>query len=170
MPNIKDLIKYSHEAAEKNPLNQKFINGTIEDSHYNLYMGQRFLIAQKLDGFLPDEFKRASFFLMDFGNDLPEVLTSTWEYLNYIDSLSDELIISQIYVNYMGDLFGGQIIKRNNPNRDNHHLNFTPELKSSFVSFIRNEMLNRDEELAPYADRAFEFLNNILNEVADEYP
>lgn len=166
--NIRELTKESHKSAESHALNQDFISGNISDEAYNLYVSQRSLIIRFLDYFLPEEFNRGD----EFFKDLPEgfnfpVLKSTLKYLEHLENLNEDFMIAHIYVNYMGDLHGGQIIRVNNPDRENHHLNFDG-ISNEFIGYIRNEMKDKDEVLFEEANNAFSFIENILDDVAGE--
>jgi len=166
---IRELTREAHVSAEENPLNKAFINGTINDSAYNVYLYQRYLVIKELDFYLPYQFSRAKFFEMDlpenYEDSLP-ILYSTREYLNYLEDLPEEKMISQIYVNYMGDLHGGQIIRNNNPSKPNHHLDVL-DIRNDFIHHVRDRISDRAQELAPYASEAFNFLESILDETID---
>lgn len=166
--NIRELTREAHISAESHPLNQKFISGSISNYDYNIYIFQRSLVIRYLDNFLPDQFTRSEYFIKDLpeGFEFP-VLSSTLNYLHHIQNLDEEFIIAHIYVNYMGDLHGGQIIRANNPNRENHHLNFD-SISDYFIQHIRNRMMGRDEVLAVEANAAFHFIEGILDDVAGE--
>jgi len=164
---IRELVREAHVSAENHPVNQQFINGSISDEAYNLYVYQRSLIMRFLDGFLPEKFARYE----KFEKDLPEnhglpVLQATQDYLNYLEGVEEENMIAHIYVNYMGDAHGGQIIRHNNPNRSNHHLDFDG-FRSEFLNYVRGQMKGKDEDLAEQANNAFNFIECILDDVQD---
>ena len=166
MPKIRDLIREAHDAAESHPLNQCFINGTISDTAYNLYVFQRSYIIGFLDNFLPEKFARQKEFIKDLPDNTEgfPITQSTQDYLNHLEELDDRYMIGHIYVNYMGDLYGGQIIRNNNPDRRTNHLNFDG-IQNEFIHHIRNRMHERDEELAEQANNAFRFIHDILDDV-----
>lgn len=168
MSSIKDLTWDSHKKAEAHPLNQDLINGTINDAEYNLYVIQRYLITNYLDGYLPVGYRRAEKFLEDIDGVISEdnIMPITREYLDYLEVLEERFMIAHIYVNYLGDAFGGQIIKKNNPSRACNHLTFSgPEEIREMAKHIRLRIDDRAEELAYPSNQAFQFLHGIFSDI-----
>ena len=63
---------------------------------------------------------RAEHILYDFKSfeiDTPKITDSTKEYIEHIESIQDEAmkLYAHIYVRHMGDLSGGQMIRRKTP-------------------------------------------------------
>jgi len=168
MSNIKDLTWESHKKAEAHPLNQDLINGTINDTEYELYLIQRYLITNYLDNYLSFQYHRAEKFLEDITKEFSEddIMPMAREYLEYLDELEERYMIAHIYVNYLGDAFGGQIIKKNNSHRQCSHLTFSgPEEIREMAKHIRLRIDDRAEELEYPANQAFQFLHGIFTDI-----
>jgi len=89
--------------------------------------------------------------------------TSTQEYVNYINSLDDpKKILAHLYTWHMGDMFGGQMIKKIivAPHR---HLEFENRAE---IMFNLRPMLTDD--LADEANVAFTWAIKILHEYDNE--
>ena len=86
---------------------------------------------------------------------------STLEYYDYIQTLAGHpnCIMAHVYVWHMGDLFGGQMIRRLTPG-SNLALQF--DNKDILVAFIRSKC---DDSMAEEANLAFEYAIKIMNEL-----
>lgn len=137
--NLRELTRDSHKRAEKTKFIHKLIKSELTPYQYYVYLTNQFMIYSALEQHASDvgllsgitEIKRA----MEISKDLreleleysfspPEALNSTLKYIKYLYSIHDEpnKILAHIYVRHMGDLSGGQIIKKFVPGSGKYYI------------------------------------------------
>ena len=124
--------------------------------------------ANRLLGDLPD-IRRAFYLYMDFCAMNPEMEVyeyrpATIDYYNYILSIRNDpqRILAHLYVWHMGDLFGGQMIKRivEGPHRS---------LEFADVDTLKTALRTKlTDDLGDEARVAFEWAIRLMNEYSNE--
>jgi heme oxygenase len=128
---LKEITKDLHQDAERTQFAKKLLSGKISKEDYANYLYQMLLIygpiemGNRIQGFFDklDGIERAHAIYLDFiemagkGDHGYTWLPTTIAYHTYImELLSDperkHLIKAHLYCRHMGDLFGGQIIKK----------------------------------------------------------
>lgn len=120
MTDLKDATSLKHKQAEKMPFNVRMFRGLLTKGQYLLYLNQQLQIFNAIEtiGLPHDSLKRTEKVQADIdelksqGHSTDLVLNSTSTYVRYLNSLSYEQILPHIYLNYMGIMFGGQMIKK----------------------------------------------------------
>lgn len=129
MNNLKDLTWEHHKRAERTAFVHRMLKKEMTPYQYYVYLSNQFLMYTVLEetasnaGILAglEDIKRSVAMCKDLqelekehGFTLPVHLNSTAEYMRYIFKISEdpEKILAHIYVRHMGDLSGGQIIKK----------------------------------------------------------
>ncbi|MBY0432769.1 MAG: biliverdin-producing heme oxygenase [Cyclobacteriaceae bacterium] len=120
MTHLKDATSLKHKQAEKMPFNVRMFRGLLTKGQYLLYLNQQLQIFNAIEtiGLPHDSLKRTEKVQADIdelksqGHSTDLVLNSTRAYVSYLDSLSYEQILPHVYLNYMGIMFGGQMIKK----------------------------------------------------------
>lgn len=123
---LKELTKEKHAAAENTKFMKSVFDGTMSLDTWADFTYQKQLIYNGIEGMagskglltdLPD-IRRAFYLFMDYqemnnGKDHKVFRQVAIDYHNYILSLTDtNKILAHLYVWHMGDLFGGQMIKK----------------------------------------------------------
>jgi heme oxygenase len=126
---LRDITKDLHHEAETTQFAKMLLSGKIEKSHYRNYLYNLLAIYDPIEWYC----KRQGFFtnlhglprlksiLADFLEldecDYYFLTPATLEYQAYLHKLANDperkhLIKAHLYCRHMGDLFGGQIIKK----------------------------------------------------------
>ena len=131
---LKELTMENHRNAERAWFASRMFSGQITNPEYAIYLKQQFESYKALEdrfdnvdsnsgvSFPDDRIKRADNIYKDLvemdlnGNDLP-VLDTTSAYKKYILSCPDDLLYAHVYVRYLGDLKGGQMIAKRVPGK-----------------------------------------------------
>lgn len=123
----------------------------------------------RAEGFLDDlpEVERAYALYLDYKNmsggvHAHKFKPSAIDYHRYILDLEPGKILAHIYVWYMGDLIGGQLIKEMIPTTEHRSLDFNDidKLKERILAKV-------DDSLAVEANIAFDWAIRIMDEYAD---
>lgn len=146
---LKELTKDKHEQAETTKFMHNVFNGTMPTGIWNSYTLQRSYIYDavetkcvKFNLISPDsELIRAPKLLHDYelGHTAIHegILPVTEEYVAHLNALDGpQRILAHLYTWHMGDMFGGQMIKKLLPDASHTALEF--EDRVGCITFIRN--------------------------------
>jgi heme oxygenase len=174
MMSLKELTKEQHTAAEATPFMKAVFKKSMPMSVWKNFTFQkaqfyrmieaktrRFNLLGGLEGIERAELLDNDYFAMQG----PGAVASkeTTAYCQYLDSITDpEKMLAHLYVWHMGDMFGGQMIKKI-VDAPSSALDFEnpDELKANMYVKLKDTM-------ADEANLAFEWAIKIMNEYADE--
>lgn|SRR3989338_874078 len=195
-----------HKEAENTDFMKKFIAGKINKAQYIKYLFNMYLIYSNLEQqlenninnsvinniYFPYELNRSDSIKKDLillcGNDFMykiKPLSSTLKYIErivYCGQNNPDLLLSHVYTRYMGDLYGGQILKNKVKKimglNDMDALNFyTFANIYNIKQFIYEYkyIINNLQIPSPYifvdeANLSFQFNIDIFNSINDEPP
>ena len=103
---------------------------------------------------------------MDSGGDSLPVLDSTLSYCNYIKNCPDDLLYAHVYVRYLGDLKGGQMIAKRVPGSGLYYQFDEPdELEQLIRAKLREDELFVDEckKCFTFAQKSFEDIKGYID-------
>jgi len=123
---LRELTKPKHDEIESMPFTQYMLSGKISVEDYAKFLYQMLFVYQAMEevasnlGMLEDmpDLPRYYFIKHDYeelvGESIKHIIfPATQEYCNYIKEIKDpKNIIAHMYVRYMGDMAGGQQIKK----------------------------------------------------------
>jgi len=168
---LKELTKDSHTAAERTPFMKATIKGQIPKEIWAEYTYNKMLwygaieTKSRAEGLLDDlkGIERAYALYQDakemLGEEFPKFRQAAIDYHRYILDLPDGKVAAHLYVWHMGDLFGGQMIKK--------ILDYVPHRNLEFKDIdglkttIRSKL---GDELADEANVAFNWAIKIMSE------
>lgn len=181
---LKELTMKNHRNAERAWFASRMFSGQITNPEYAIYLKQQFesykALEDRFDNVdsnseisFPDErIKRADNIYKDLvemdpdGNDLP-VLDTTSAYKNYIQNCPDDLLYAHVYVRYLGDLKGGQMIAKRVPGKGLYYQFEEPDyLENSIREQLREDELFVDEckKCFTFAQKSFEDLKSYIEQ------
>lgn len=118
-PTIRDLTHDLHEELESLPANQKLFRGEQTDFDRKVYLASWEKIFKFLDQYVPEGLRRAEACreaIAGLGGYREPPTCGSIAYVHYLRWVKDnDLLNGHIYLNYMGMLFGGQIMKKKYP-------------------------------------------------------
>ena len=174
---LKELTYDHHRNAER----QKFVNtlmgGNIDpkvyaEFLYNQYVAYNILeVCAMAEGVLNDlpDIRRAPKILEDFqelwGKDAepPKPKPSIQKYVDHIMSIKEdpEKLMAHIYTRHMGDLSGGQMIKKRIPGEGRLYMFEDPDnLKTAIRSKLNDNMADEAKICFEYATELFKEMHN----------
>jgi len=175
---LKELTYEHHRNAERQGFVKVLMGGKIDPKLYATFLYNQYVNYNILEtiamaeGVLDDlpDIRRAPKILDDYTelwNDLenpPKLLPSSKLYADHIMSIRDnaQALMAHVYTRHMGDLSGGQMIRKKIPGKGTMY-DFTQpdELKTAI-----RERLNDD--MAPEARICFQFATDLFKEMQDE--
>lgn len=159
----------NHTKAEKTPLAEAMISGSIEPLVYKNLCYQLYLICdaiESLTSFEHTDLYRRHLFVQDIAEcpaDNMYICNSTKRYINYLQSINKELLRGHIYTHYMGWLYGGQLIAKT-LHLPKNHLKF--ENVKAAVDYVRQHILiNLTMHDVAEANKAFSYIIEIYEEL-----
>lgn len=122
MIDLKTLTREIHAAAEHNPFSQKLVNGELSKDGWVTFLHNQLEAYQAIESrgliTLPDLLRvpriASDIEACDADHKKVAIVPATWKYVEHVRNLPEHLVWSHIYVRYMGDAHGGQMIKKAN--------------------------------------------------------
>ena len=157
------------------------MSGKISNEQYSIYLKQQFEcynalenrfqnIGQSISN-IPENLKRADSIM----NDLKElrsdisiipIFKSTKKYIDYIlNKCPEELLYAHVYVRYLGDLKGGQMIAKRIPGSGQYYKFKNPE---ELESFIRSQLCE-DSNFVEECNKCFDSAVNLFKDLEKDY-
>jgi heme oxygenase (biliverdin-producing, ferredoxin) len=182
MTTLKDLTWESHKRAEKCLFIKKLLKKELTPYQYYVYLSNQASMYWFLESYASEhdifdgieEIKRSKNMLDDlkgieqeFSFRHPIHTKTTDRYLSYIRSIASdkEKLLAHVYVRHLGDLSGGQIIKRFAPVTQLKHYQFDgdpEELKSRFRE-------KTSLTLAAEANKCFDFMIDFFHDLEVQF-
>ena len=170
---LKELTWESHQKAEDTPFMKAVFAKTMPEELWIDWTYQKWLFygaiegaagANRLLGDLPD-LRRAFYLFMDYNEMNTERKKHEFrpivvDYYNYIISISKDpnKVMAHLYTWHMGDMFGGQMIKKIVPGS---HRNLEFEDADTLKTNIRAKL---DDSMADEANIAFDWAIRMMRE------
>ena len=174
---LKKLTQSKHSGAERSWFASLMMSGTITNEQYAIYLKQQFECYKALENRfkninksipnLPKNLKRTNPIISDLKElcsniDAIPIFDSTKKYINYISSkCKEELLYAHIYVRYLGDLKGGQIIAKKIPGSGEYYKFDNPK---ELESFIRGQ-LSEDDNFVQECNQCFDSAINLFKDL-----
>ena len=155
------------------------MSGKITNEEYSVYLKQQFECYNALENrfksisdsiyTIPENLKRATPIMNDLkelSSDIDNIpiFESTKKYTNYIlNECKEDILYAHVYVRYLGDLKGGQMIAKRIPGSGQYYKFEKPE---ELESFIRNQ-LSQDENFVQECNKCFDSAINLFKDLKD---
>lgn len=174
--NLKQLIKDKHDIAENHKFIKYLFSGSISTLIYLNYLNNQSLVYKALEdradffNLLEEvkNIKRYNLIIEDIkflgdSNNTFKVYPSIVKYVSYVSTLSEDKVLSHIYVRHFGDIYGGSIIKKYIPGNGKM---YEFENKNDLIIKIKSKLnLNMAEE----ANLVFDYVINFYEEISNEF-
>ena len=183
MLDIKELTMEHHKNAERQGFVKILMSGQIDHKIYATYLynqAQCYAVLEKY-GLHNSLFRdtpnllRTEHILYDFNSfciETPEITDSTKKYIEHIESIQDEAmkLYAHVYVRHMGDLSGGQMIRKKTPG-PNRYYTFKDKEVPDYRRIVKetiNTYLNvYEHSVLPEAIFCFESATNLFKEMKE---
>jgi len=172
MSNLKQLTMEHHKSAERCGFVKILMSGNINPvvygtfllNQYHKYSALESLAIERglLDGI--ESIQRADKILTDatellLHNNI-DLLESTSQYVQHIQTLNDHDLFAHIYVSHMGDLSGGQMIKKRVPGAGTMY-----EFDGNIMEIKQEIRIRCKDSMAQEARMCFDFAIKQFNEM-----
>jgi len=149
MSDLRTATREIHRLAEQTPFAQALIKGTLSAQHWALYLYNQHsayaAIESRVKFDIPD-MQRSANILRDIAAiDQPGAMILTDAarlYVDHVLTLPEDLLWSHVYVRYMGDLAGGQLIKKLYAKHPHSVLEFNDS--TATIAYIRSKVADAD--------------------------
>jgi heme oxygenase len=176
---LKEQTHASHQLAEQHRFTKLLVSGNMAKSIYYDYLFNQLAAYKKLEHLcksrgllnnLPGIYRTPAIY-----EDLQELIRSmvfpplaatypaTTAYENHLDTLNDAGLLAHVYVRHMGDMYGGQMIKRVIPGSG---LMYEFENRNDTIKALREKL---SDNMAAEANKCFELIFDLFDELADEH-
>jgi heme oxygenase len=175
MTTLKDLTHEIHEQAESHPFTKLVLSKNISNQVYGDFLynqhalyhtletvaGARGLLID-LPGLCRTDLIRQD--LDDLNITTVKLYASTHKYTHYVAcNLTDHQLLAHLYVRHMGDMYGGQMIKKCVPGRGRM---YDFENRSDLIAALRSKL---DTSMASEAIHCFGYAIQLFTELANEH-
>jgi len=175
---LKELTKEVHQQAERQGFVKELMSGQMSGDKYAVFLYNQYALYNLLEvcamslGLLNKfpQIRRAPNILADFQelwtqSDMPSLTDSTNRYLKHIMTIKDDpkKLMAHLYVRHMGDLSGGQMIKKRVPGKGTMY-DFDCDIKTT-KELIRSET---SDEMADEARLCFQYATELFKELHNE--
>ena len=184
MLDIKKLTLEQHKNAERQEFVKTLMSGSIDKNLYATYLYNQYHCYRALEdrgnenklfvdtpGLQRAELIRKDFHALWEFPDPPTITNSTVEYMKHIEFIKEDAqsLYAHIYVRHLGDLSGGQMIRRKTPGPNNYYFFLPEQLK--YKEIVRdkiNTYLNiYQHTVLPEARLCFDYATRLFGEMND---
>jgi heme oxygenase len=174
---LKELTMQQHRNAERQKFAGVLMSGEIPEKFYLIYLMNQYSCYQALENHplfvLPHPNLNRSEKIQDDINELNDrvkiginnVLTnSTLDYVNHTKNIkSQEDFNAHVYVRYLGDLRGGQMIAKKTPGKGRYYdFNKPNELATSIYEILNDDMAEEAKKVFTFATRLFVEMHDLM--------
>lgn len=163
---LRAAVRDRHEAAEQSAWSQLMISGQMTETQYAAMLHNMLPIYQQLEGtglITKPEVLRSARLQADLaamGSPVnPGLALSTIYYLQHLQFLGPDDLWAHVYVHYLGNMHGGQIIAQHLPGPHTHLL--FDDLRGC-MAYVRNHL---HTVTAEEANAAFQYTTEIYDEL-----
>lgn len=163
---LREAVRENHNRAEQTALSKLLISGSMSKELYAAFLENMLYVygeLERTDSIKKVEVLRSSLVLQDInelGLERPAIPAPEIEnYVKYLSALSEKDRWAHIYVHYLGNMYGGQMIGKTLPG-PHAHLKFD-NLKEC-IAYVRSNItdISYDE-----ANAAFEWTMKIYDDI-----
>ena len=162
---LKNETKINHDAAEQHPFNEQLMSGKLPDQKYYLYLKNIVPVYDYIEKRLSfnGELIRSTLIYNDISAYAKDGCTNgplnyfVYDWMNVLAQKNNVQLLSEVYVEWLKDVYGGQIISKFV--KFNSHLKFsnqketignvrgllssiTPELEKDFIFEVNRTYIN----------------------------
>lgn len=186
MLEIKELTWEHHKNAERQEFVKILMSGKIDEKLYATYLYNQLQCYSVLEKYVHHNglfrqtpgLERSEHIHYDYNKlwiDIgspPKITDSTKEYVEHIEKIQDDahLLYCHVYVRHMGDLSGGQMIKKKTPG-PNRYYTFRDKQVKEFGRIVKeniNKYLNLYEHsIVPETQLVFEYATRLFKEMKE---
>ena len=153
MSDLRTATHDVHQAAEETGISKMLITGDFTADEWAAFLSNQYLIRQAIeerDIIKMPELLSAPKVLNDLhalGLDIIGVVNSTVDYVEYIKQISEHKLWSHIYAIYLGDLYGGQVIRK--ALKDKLPISMLEfEDRAPLIAYVRANLVDADQQEA----------------------
>ena len=174
---LKELTAERHRLAENTAFMKSVFDRSITPATWTDFLHQKWNLYHSIEikarfhGLLSDVrgLFRGSLIYQDYENNVREYRLGyskqhpiVQDYTNYIADLDPNAVLAHVYTWHLGDIYGGQMIKKLAPGS---HLSLEFENPHQLAAALRAKL---DDSLADEANRAFDWAIKILETYDDQ--
>ena len=186
MLDIKELTWEHHKNAERQEFVKMLMSGNIDEKLYATYLYNQLQCYSVLEkyGLHNSLFRdtpnllRAEHIHYDYKSlwqdvDNPPLITqSTRDYVDHIEKIQDEAmkLYAHVYVRHMGDLSGGQMIRKKTPGPNRYYIfkhNEVRDYRQTVKETINTYLNVYEHSVVPEAIYCFESATKLFKEMID---
>ena len=178
---LKELTMDQHRNAERQKFASILMSGSIPEKSYLRFLINQFSCYEALEShhyfsLFDNDLKRCSNILadiqqlklkIDWNTDDKTILTkSTLDYVDHVNKhiKSKDNFIAHIYVRYLGDLRGGQMISKKIPGNGMYYdFNNPQKLASSIYQLLNDEMADEAKKVFEFATLLFKEMYEMMS-------
>jgi len=172
---LKELTTEKHVAAEAHPFTKLLISGNMPKEVYADYLLNQHMAYLALEDLASsnnllagiEPIRRANAIrndLQELGiTDKLKIYPATIKYVDHLATLTPQELMANIYVRHMGDMYGGQMIKKVIPGSGTMY-NF--QNRSDLAAELRTRLT---DDMAVEANVCFDLILELFTELANEH-
>jgi heme oxygenase len=171
---LKEATSNNHVLAEQHPFIKLLISGTMSEYIYAEFLYNQYVAYLTLENLAESnnlldniiDIKRADFIQKDLQElsftDL-KIYPSTNKYVQHIKLLDSQSLLAHLYVRHMGDMYGGQAIKKKIPGTGTMY-EFID--RNNLIKCLREKL---SDNLATEANLCFTMILELFTEISNEH-